>query len=161
MIDGADVEKQDSIFVVLLLPLLFFLRRLVMCLTLIFWIDFFWGQVALQIFVSVILVIYIGWSRPLDSNFANNIEIFNEMTTLWILQLMMCFSDFVGEAEMRNEIGKAFIGLILFYVAVHFFFLTVDCLKSIISSLINRFKKCKQKKSAESLKALKKAPYLE
>ena len=47
--------------------------------------------------MSTALLILIGWHRPLESNFANNMELLNEMTNVWILYAMMCFSDFVGE----------------------------------------------------------------
>ena len=42
-LDGADLERRDSQWIVLLLPLTDYLRRLIMSLTLVFWIDFIWG----------------------------------------------------------------------------------------------------------------------
>ena len=42
---------------------------------------------------------------------------------------MMCFSDFVPDSKTRNELGKTFIALMIFYVAVHFFFLLGDVCK--------------------------------
>ena len=46
-LEGADLEREDSQWIVLLIPLTYFLRRLLMSLTLVFWIDFIWGQIAI------------------------------------------------------------------------------------------------------------------
>ena len=72
---------------------------------------------------SMALIIFIGWHRPLDSHFANNMELFNEMTTLGSFYLVMCFTDFVGEPATRNICGWAFVGLLSFFLTVHLLFL--------------------------------------
>ena len=95
LLEGVDLERKEIRWIVLLVPVFFFLRRLLMGLTLIFWSDFLWGQICIQFFLSTALVIILGWFRPLDSSFTNNMEILNEMTTLCILYMIMCFSDFV------------------------------------------------------------------
>ena len=43
-LDGADLDLEFNQWIVLLIPLSYFLRRLLMSLTLVFWIDFIWGQ---------------------------------------------------------------------------------------------------------------------
>ena len=53
----------------------------------------------------------------------------------------MCFSDFVPNSEDRDEIGKAFIGLVIFYVSVHFFFLFIDMCKGIRDSIKKWYRK--------------------
>ena len=50
-------------------------------------------------------------------------ETFSEVTTLFVLYMMMCFTDFVPDPMMRSHCGKAFIGIICIYAAVHIFFL--------------------------------------
>ena len=69
------------------------------------------------------MIILVGWYRPLESDFSNNMEIFNEMITLQVLYLMMCFSDFVLDPEIRSFCGLAFIVVVCLYAAVHIFFL--------------------------------------
>ena len=51
------------------------------------------------------LIIFIGWHRPLDSRFANNMELFNEVTTLGSLYLVMCFTNFVWDPVTRSICG--------------------------------------------------------
>lgn len=75
---------------------------------------------------SVFMIIFLQWTRPFESNFATNMETFNEVVTLLTLYLMMCFTDFVPDPAIRSECGKIFIGIICAYAVVHIFFLTVD-----------------------------------
>ena len=42
------------------------------------------------------------------------------------MYLMMCFSDFVPEPEARDDIGLAFLGVLVLYALVHIYFLCVD-----------------------------------
>ena len=72
------------------------------------------------------MLILIGWVRPLDSNFANNMELFNECISMVTLYMLMCFSDFVKEPEARSTCGYWFIGTLCLYAAVHFYFLFKD-----------------------------------
>ena len=83
----------------------FFLRRLGLSLVCIFWIEFFWGQVAIQLMTSVFVIILLHWARPMESSFVTNLETFNEIITLVTLYLMMCFSDFVSDEKRRSELG--------------------------------------------------------
>ena len=108
---------------ILLVPMTYFLRRLALAICCVFFIDLFWGQVALQIMCSVFVIILLHWGRPMESNYATNIETFNEIITLITLYLLMCFSDFVPNEQLRSECGKAFIATIIIFALVHFFFL--------------------------------------
>ena len=47
LLDGADLDREFNQWLVLLIPMSYFLRRMLMCLTLVFWIDFIWGQLAI------------------------------------------------------------------------------------------------------------------
>ena len=138
---------RQSQWVVLLVPLSYFLRRIAMCLCLVFWIEFFWGQIAVQIMATVFVIILLQWSRPLESNFATNMETFNEVITLLVIYLLMCFSDFVGDPTMRNECGKAFIAIVIFYALVHITFLFKDVIAKLILSCRKCFLRCKKNKN--------------
>ena len=92
-------------------------------MTLVFWQDFLWGQVAIQFATSLALLMILQLGQPMESRFANNMETFNEVITLCILYLLMTFSDFVPDPQTRNESGKAFIAVVCVYGAVHFWFL--------------------------------------
>ena len=150
-------------WLVVLIPFVFLLRRLMTIGTLVYWNEFFWGQVAVQIMISVFMVILIGWFRPLDSKFANNIEIFNEIISIFTLYMMMCFSDFVPKAEDRSNIGIYFISILGVYAFVHFTFLFLDlgakikgairkCCHKLFGKKWQMKKLEKQKKAAEKVK---------
>ena len=47
LLDGVDLERKEVKWIVLLVPTCFFLRRLLMSLTLVFWSKFIWGQIAI------------------------------------------------------------------------------------------------------------------
>ena len=48
------------------------------------------------------MIIFLQWVRPYETNFATNLETFNEVLNMFTFYLLMCFSDFVGEAETRS-----------------------------------------------------------
>mmetsp|Transcript_21094 Transcript_21094/g.28344 ORF Transcript_21094/g.28344 Transcript_21094/m.28344 type:complete len:114 (-) Transcript_21094:666-1007(-) len=58
-VDGMKSDDPDSANAVLFLALLYFCRRMASCITLVFWQEFFWGQVAIELNVSVLFVILI------------------------------------------------------------------------------------------------------
>ncbi len=92
------------------------------------------------------MVIILKWFEPLESKFANNIETFNEVISTFILYLLMCFSDFVNDPVMRNQLGKVFIAIACLYAAVHFFFLFIDLFYKIKLNLLRCFNRFCRKK---------------
>ena len=86
----------------LVVPLMFFLRRLVFILVVIEYREFLWGQLALQSFISVGMCIYLQWYKPFDSKFTDNMETFNEATVVVLTYFLFCFTDFVPESKTRN-----------------------------------------------------------
>ena len=65
LVDNTNLEMRQSQWVILLVPLSYVLRRIAMCLCLVFWIEFFWGQIAVQVMATVFVIILLQWSRPL------------------------------------------------------------------------------------------------
>ena len=81
----------------IIIPISHFVRRLILALTVVYWFEFFWGQIACQFGAGTCMIIFLQWVRPLESNFATNLETFNEVVNLFTLYLLLCFSDFVAE----------------------------------------------------------------
>ena len=42
IVDGLVIKTKNS-WLIIMFPLTFFLRRLLMCFTIVFWVEFFWG----------------------------------------------------------------------------------------------------------------------
>ena len=82
-------------------------------------------MVACQFGVCLTMIIFLQWSQPLESRFSNNLETFNECTTILILYTVLCFSDFVDSSLTRSKVGLVFVGIISFNVLVHILNLAV------------------------------------
>ena len=122
-----NLTKSEAKWTILIFPLSFMLRRLTLCLVIIFWPEFLWGQLAMMMMTSQGLIMYIQWFRPFESNFVMAVETFNEMTNLFTLYLMMAFSDAEPNVEARNSIyGNLFIAVIIVYLTFHGSLLIVD-----------------------------------
>ena len=134
-LSGTRTDKPGHYIPVLIFSMVFFVRRLLLSLTLVFWMEFFWGQVALQFGLSTMLIIVIHWTRPLDSDFATRMETFNECTNMVVLYMLMLFSDFVDKPETRSQIGLLYIGVIICFALVHMVFIFGDTFKKIYRKL--------------------------
>ena len=75
--------------------------------------------------ISVFMVIYLRWYKPMESPLTNMMETFNECTTIFLLYCLMCFTDFVPDEETRSKIGLFYIGVNLFHILVHLVFLAL------------------------------------
>ena len=159
ILDGIDLERNETQWVGLLIPMAYFLRRLLMSLTLVFWAKFFWGQVAIQFLTSTALVILLGWFRPLDSAYANNMEILTEMATLCILYMVCCFSNYVPEPETRHLCGFAFIGILATFVAIHLVMLLYGAYMALRYCIRHRYYEGKRRK-VNKANAVKRQAYL-
>ena len=99
------------------------------------------------------MVIILGWFMPLDSKFANWMEILNEMTTMYILYMVLCFSDFVIDPATRHMCGYMFIGVLATFVLIHLSFLVVSTYKAIRHSIRSYYYEGKRKTANEAIEA--------
>ena len=89
----------------------------------------------------------LNWSNIFESNKTKRQELFNETLTLLVLYTLMLFTDFVGSADTRYDIGYAYLGIICLYAVVNILVLTTDsCCKvrRIYLHCVNQ--KCRKKK---------------
>jgi hypothetical protein len=114
--------------------------------------HFLWAQLAIQTMISLFMVSYILWFRPLESSFATKMEVMNEKTILLQMYMLMCFTDFVPEPETRNEIGIAYMGISVGNILIHLFFLVVSGGTKI--KIVCRRKCCKPKLNRKAQKGL-------
>jgi len=123
MIEGTNLEKKDHKWTAIMTPVTFFLRRIAFVISVVTLKDCLWGQIATQNFIALFMVIFLQWFKPLDSKFSNNMETFNECTCLALTYILICFSDFVPEPEMRHYMGNYYIALTLGNIGIHLLFL--------------------------------------
>mmetsp|Transcript_15593 Transcript_15593/g.18532 ORF Transcript_15593/g.18532 Transcript_15593/m.18532 type:complete len:82 (-) Transcript_15593:422-667(-) len=65
------------------------------------------------------MIILLQWWKPLEDAYSNYMETFNECTMLVLLYIMMLFSDFVPDAEMRSVMGIVYIAIVCTFGGVH------------------------------------------
>ena len=128
---------------IMAVPLSFFLRRITFVLSALFLGNFLWAQLAILIMISIFMIILLLWWSPLESRFATFMEILNEETILLLSYLLMCFTDFVSEPEIRSYVGYVYICVAILNITVHLVcLLLATCIK--IKSFCRR-KFCKPK----------------
>ena len=85
VLDGTRYETPRRKRIAIAYTAVMFLRRSVFVVSCIFWADFLWGQLALQILSSILMVCYVLQYRPLTTPFGNRMEVMNECTTLGLI----------------------------------------------------------------------------
>ena len=80
--------------------------------------------------VSLFMLVYLLIFKPMESPFANRMEIMNEYTIVVLTYGQMHLSDYIPKPETRESFGYAYIGVFLLNIAVHMLFLIWDtCIK--------------------------------
>ena len=132
---------------------MYFVRRLLIGMTIVLSPNNFWMQLAPQMLISTFYIIIVGWVQPFESKLANRLETFTECITLGTLYLLMLFTDFVPESETRYALGFVFIALVLLFAAVHMTVLVIVSYKSLRSCIIKRYvRRMQYKRSVEKFK---------
>ena len=132
LLAGTDIKNFEQKKNLLFFPVIFFLRRIMFVTIVVSVRSVFWVQVASLNFMALGIIIFVMWSRPLETKQLNFFETFNECTLLVMTYHLWCFSDFVKEPETRNKLGFVFISVSLGNIAVH-----------LITIMISAIKKCR------------------
>ena len=67
---------------------------------------------------------YMLHTEPISPKMTSRLEILNDCTVLSICNILICFTDFVGEAEAQHFAGYGYIGLAVGNMAIHVGFMT-------------------------------------
>ena len=105
----------------IVVPMMLVVRRIVFIFMVTVMRDHLLVQLAAQTFMALGMAIFLHGSRPLESKFANNVEIGNEYTTLTLAYFLMCFTDFVPESSTRYDLGAYYIYVKFANIGVHLF----------------------------------------
>ena len=108
---------------ILAFQMIFYGRRILFAVSAVLLKDCLWAQLAIQTMVSVFMIIYLMWYKPMESPFANRMEVMNESTFLVLSYGQMCFTDFVPGPETRTDIGSVYMLVSLAHILVHLIFL--------------------------------------
>ena len=113
----------------MVVPTVFFGRRIVFVCTLVFMRHIVWAQLAIQIGISLGNALFLQAFKPLKPIGANHIETMNECTIMLLSYLLMCFTDYVPEAETRSELGVSYMSVSLGASGIHLIILVVTNIK--------------------------------
>ena len=131
----------------------FFGRRMAFIASVILLEDLLWAQLAIHINISVFMIIFLLTYWPFESFFAVRMAVMDECTILVLSYFLLCFTDFVPEAETRSEIGHFYVAVVLVNVLVHFIFLLLDIGSKSKLRCKRCFNKHKANRSSKKIKA--------
>ena len=83
------------------MPMFFFIRRWLLAGCIILFTNYPKAQQAIMIALSMIYLSFVARNMPLESRRANCTELFNEVTMLMLLYILILFTQFVPSAVMR------------------------------------------------------------
>ena len=83
-----------------------------------------------MITTMVVLAILLA-IKPLEDPRSNMIEVFNEITILSLIYILVFFTDIVGDAKFRSDIGILYLCIAFSNIVVHIFLLTFESCKNL------------------------------
>ena len=119
LLEGAKFGRSESRWYIILLPVFFFVKRLILIAILIFASHCIWVQIALLNSMALATIIFTLWYMPWESRQDNYLEAFNEATILLLTYHLWSFANIVREPETLYDIGYVFVGATLANILVH------------------------------------------
>lgn len=144
-----DIRKGKKI---LIQPMFFLLRRLVLGYAVVYMNDNFAGQImviALQTLASAMVLSYVHAFKSMQRH---RMEFFNEVVFLLILYTILCFSDWLGDEELQLKIGFVSCSLICIHLGLNFLLIIVTAVRMTKRRCQIRILRKKQQKDREDLK---------
>jgi len=136
-LDLKENKRKSALF----FPFFFVIRRLLFLVAAIFLNGFLWGQLAIQFFCSVTMIIYLGTYEPFEDPIFTKIELMNEITSVFLLYHMFCFTDWVPNASDRYIMGWSFICFTSLNLICHLVILARDQIFQFKYKILKRCKK--------------------
>ena len=90
-----------------------YFRKVVICISVVFYQEGLWAQILICIMMSVFLIISAGTLNPSLSRADMYMERFNETRLIIIVYHIMCFTDFIPDSETRFNVGFSCIAIIM------------------------------------------------
>jgi len=76
-------------------------------------------QIFTLVYQTIVAVLIMGSTKPMDFNQANKMEFFNEIMILFIMYATMCLTNWQTDEGIREQAGQVLILLVLTHVAVN------------------------------------------
>ena len=122
----------------LLLPTIFFYRRLIFITSIIFLGKNIFALLVIQFCMIQFTLATLHSLRIFESKATLWKQTQDECTYLLLFYVLMCFTDFVPDPELRSELGKAYISIMFTNIGLHL----ISLIRSTITSILLGFKRC-------------------
>ena len=116
-IEGAKKKSASDFGPAVAIPMLLFTRSLVLSLSLVYLQDNYKLQLGISLVITMSMAMFISTWQPYENKFENQLQTFNQFITLSILYVMMCFTDFVPDPEIRYSLGYVQIVLVALMIS--------------------------------------------
>lgn len=97
----------------------FLFRRFTLGLVLVFVKEILFVQIFTLVYQTIVAVLIMGSTKPMDFNQSNQMEFFNEIMILFIMYATMCLTNWQTDESIREQAGQVLIMLVLTHVAVN------------------------------------------
>ena len=116
----------------MLVPMIFFYRRLLYVYSALLLGEYLLLQLVIQIFMIQFFLTILYSFRPLESRLTLHKQTFDEFTYLFLIYILLCFTNFIPDPIMRSKLGVAYNSVIFTNVGFHLIFM----IKSIANNLV-------------------------
>ena len=120
LLEGTKVTTQRGNLAILLVPTIFFYRRLIFISSIILLKDNIFVLILIQTCMVQLQLLVLHSLRIFESKAALWKQTLDECTYLLLIYVLMLFTDFVPDPEQRNLIGRVYIGITFTNIGVHF-----------------------------------------
>jgi len=118
-VEGLDLRHRS----ILAYPFIFMVRRCALILVVVIWREHLFVQIEAMVIFSVLQVAYLTTYRPFEEPLGQQLDIFNEMTSVILVDLLVVFSE-GNTGEFDFEADVMFMLCLFGNLSVHLFFLS-------------------------------------
>jgi len=110
-------------------PLFFFVRRIILAATIVFFDQRFFNQIFPLLALSIVALALQISNRPYQATFRHNIELYNEFTLIICLYHMFMFTEFEQNWLSRSIAGFSIVWIIVVHAIVNIVLILVFSIK--------------------------------
>lgn len=142
------LESSDDLrWSYLVVPTLFFTRRLILVLTIFFVTEYLWLQIYTQLFIATAYGCHLLSARPMRPFSVNRLEVVNEIAIICTCYAYLCFTDFVRNAEGQHYSSYGYVSIATLLICLHILLLIAQVASKLRLHLIKCFNKMRARRN--------------
>ena len=116
----------------MLVPMIFFYRRLLFVYSSLLLGQYLLLQLGIQIYMVQFYLMILHSFRPLESRFALLKQTVDEFTYLLLIYTLLCFTNFIPDPVIRSNIGIVYKSIIFSNVGFHLLLMLKESIKTLV-----------------------------